>query len=782
MKKFFGKIRIGLLTLFLVFLFVNFSNAITASPDATGPVQAPNVAVSQQPSTDYVKFCWEASGNNDQVKLNALVEEVLKFYGDKAAVQESELTDFPVAGQEGQYSALNDVATCLFIQAEFLFNHGKGDEAEKKFKNIIDNYKWAKAWDPRGWFWSVAEKSQATIDVYHGRIPEVKDIDPKNVIWTRPSLATPGTVAVVDYSKFGEFMGVGTEDYHYKIKDLEGLKKAVGEGIYPNLTDIYCNPRFKALRDEGRLCTDDYWKFVNTTDLEAGYFKWFKAKEQWGVRLFYLGVVFEKSGMYLEAIKAYHALIVFFPRTVASTNWQTPWYPAQAAVAKINHILRIHPELGLETKWMKIKIKNSFDNDPKNDIFYIWPGKIVKKGIIEKVKESFKFEDNKPIDGIKQTIGAGRVQLVQHNNGHWQMKVDGNPFVIKGITYSPTPVGESPDKGTLKNWMDPSANNSAPYKAWVDKNKNNKQDPDEPAIGDFGLMKQMGVNVLRLYHIPQKPNKELLRKMYKDYGFMIVMGDYLGKYAIGSGAKWSEGTDYENPQHKAAMMESVKQMVMEFKDEPYILLWALGNENNYGVACNADKKPEAYFKFVDEVAQMIKTLDPNHPVAVGNGDTLFLDIFAKNCPHVDIFAANVYRGDYGFGSFWEQVADASGKPAFITEYGCPAYAPFLTFAQGEQAQADYHLGNWLDIEANMAGKGAGNALGGIEFEWLDEWWKNYEPFVHDTKSDAVGPFAGGYYYEEWFGIMGQGKGEHSPLERQLRKAFFVYQQLWNKTN
>lgn len=268
--------------------------------------------------------------------------------------------------------------------------------------------------------------------------------------------------------------------------------------------------------------------------------------------------------------------------------------------------------------------------------------------------------------------------------------------------------------------------------------------------------------------------------MHEEYGFRVIMGDYLGKYALGSGASWYPGTDYENPQHRQAMLESVKKMVMEFKDEPYILMWILGNENNYGVANNADSKPKAYFQFVNEVAGWIKSVDKNHPVALCNGDTLFLDLFAEHAPQVDVFAANVYRGDYGFGSFWEQVFDATGKPAFITEYGAPAYAKHLTIEEAEEAQAAYHRGNWLDIAENAAGyaEGVGNSLGGIVFEWLDEWWKNYEPFLHDRKSDAIGPFPGGYYYEEWFGISGQGNGKNSPFLRQLRKSYFTYQELW----
>ncbi|MBZ0165875.1 MAG: hypothetical protein K8I00_03640, partial [Candidatus Omnitrophica bacterium] len=65
------------------------------------------------------------------------------------------------------------------------------------------------------------------------------------------------------------------------------------------------------------------------------------------------------------------------------------------------------------------------------------------------------------------------------------------------------------------------------------------------------------------------------------------------------------------------------------------------------------------------------------------------------------------------------------------------------------------------------------------FEYLDEWWKNYEPFRHDRKSDTVGPFPGGYYYEEWFGLVGQGNGQHSPFLRQPRKAYYLYKELWN---
>ncbi len=734
-------------------------------------------------SKECVSAVREASHKNDLAKVNELAEACVAAYQEEAKKQQAQLVNFPSRGQENQYQTLNDVAIVLFTQAETLMNTGKVDEAIALFQKVIDDYKWAQAWDPRGWYWSVAEKSQDSIDVLTGKAED--EAEPVKTQRTIPKLRNTGTERIVDYSKYGKFVNIGTKDYHYEVTDPKGLSQAVGEGIYPNASAAFKDKRREVLSEEGRL-KGSHWDFVNSDDLEAAYYKWLSAPEPWGVKLFYLGMIFEKAGMHYEALKAYRALVVHFPKTVAWTYWQTPWYPAQAAIAKIKHIIRINPELNLETKGMKIEISNAFDNTVDNDVTVTYPG-IIQEKSTPTAGDIFELEkpDLEKLGKPKRTIGKGKVRLVQYANDHWQMMVDGKPYIMKGITYAPTKVGQSPDKQTLANWMEEDTNENGridALDAWVDTNRNNAQDKNEPVVGDFQLLKEMGVNTIRKYHQPFPLKKEVLREMYEKYGIRFILGDYLGKYAIGSGASWFEGTDYENPQHRKNMLESVKKMVMEFKDEPYVLMWLLGNENNYGVACNADKKPEAYYAFVNEVAKWIKSVDKDHPVAIGNGDTLYLDIFARLAPNVDIFGANIYRGDYGFGSFWDQVAQATGKPAFVTEYGAPAYAKHLTTEEAEMAQADYHLGNWLDIYDNTAGheEGVGNALGGVVFEWLDEWWKNYDPFRHDRKSDAVGPFPGGYYFEEWFGIVGQGNGTHSPFLRHLRKSYYIYKELWNQ--
>lgn len=765
--------QLGLLQKALVLIFLFFVGI---------PLYA---QVPERSSSEIVRLAWEASSRGDVETLSDLVDEILKNDGQQAQVLASQLHDFPSRAKVNEYKIMSDVATTLFIKAETLMRQGKNDEAAKEFKNIIAQYPWAQSFDAsRGAYWSVAEKSQDSIDVMLGKDP-LKASPVKQSPKTIPVLKYPGE-EIIDWTKYGNFLNVGTKDFHYQITDQEGLVAALGEGIYPNISDVYRDPGYKQALKAGRLA-GSHWDFVNTTDLEAAFYKWVTAPESWGVRLFYIGETFEKAGMFLQAIKAYDSLIVNFPSTVALTYWQTPWYPAQAAVAKIQYLVRIHPELHMEFRRAKIRITAT--DDLHNVMATTDPGILRKLNASEISEQGSNGQPKKvPLGNPVFYSGQGQVRFVKYENGHWQLLVDNKPFFIKGMSYMPTRVGQSPDDGTMVDWMQEDDNHDgiidAPYESWVDVHGTNKKTDDEPVMGDLALMKEMGVNTLRIYYqTTMKADKPFLEQMYQKYGIKVAMSNFLGKYAIGSGAKWLEGTDYENPVHQKNMMDYVRQMVMEFKDEPYILMWILGNENNYGVASNADKKPVAYYKFVNEVAKMIKSIDPNHPVAICNGDTLFVDKFGKYAPDVDAYGANAYRGNYGFGSFWDEVAQQADKPAFITEYGAPSFALTMDYAQAQQEQSDYHKGNWLDILYNSAGyeDGAGNSVGGMAFEWLDEWWKNYSPSIHDTKADAVGPFPGGYYFEEWFGIMGQGDGSNSPYLREPRKVYYTYKELWNSS-
>ncbi|HLD88023.1 MAG TPA: tetratricopeptide repeat protein, partial [Candidatus Omnitrophota bacterium] len=324
------------------------------------------MAAAATSSEELVHLSWKASNEGNTDALNKLYDVMIAAYDAEARLQSGRLTGFPPRDQAESYRIMDDVATVMFIKAETLMHQGKNDEAKVLFEQVSAQYPWAQSWDPsRGSFWSVKEKAQASIKTMSGQAPGQETAVERKVPRTVPHLASPGK-RVVDYLKYGRFLNAGTKDYHYQVTDPKGLKAAAGEAIYPNLTDMYRDPAYKKALQEGRL-EGSHWDFVNTDDMQAAIFKWAAAPEPWGIRLFYMGVIFEKAKMYDEAIKAYHAVVVHFPDTVAWTYWQTPWYPGQAAVAKIQYIIRTHPELKLEFKGAKIQILNSFDNDPKND-------------------------------------------------------------------------------------------------------------------------------------------------------------------------------------------------------------------------------------------------------------------------------------------------------------------------------------------------------------------------------------------------------------------------------
>ena len=371
-----------------------------------------------------------------------------------------------------------------------------------------------------------------------------EDMELKFELWD------PGTEDVIDYEKYGEFLDLGTGKYRYKIKNRKGLSEAVGEGVYPS-NSVYRDPAYKKIQSSGKL-RGLHWDFTSIDNYQLAFYKWATAPEAASVKQFFTAVILHKAKFYTHAIKAYHAVAVHFPKQAGWTVWHTPIYYGQKAMDKVEFITRTHPELGLKYVDFEFEVEHG-DNLVVSDDKYtkLHPGRLVP---LNGAKE-------KPVDLAKlkatRRAGSDHVELVQFDNGHWQLRVDGEPFMVKAIAYEPTPVGQSAHDGTREDWMNADLNNNGridgPYDSWVDHNKNEEQDPDEPVVGDFQLLKEMGANALRHYH--GASNKELLREAYEQYGLMAIIGDLMGMYAAGSGADWYEGTDYTNPEHLAAMRE-----------------------------------------------------------------------------------------------------------------------------------------------------------------------------------------------------------------------------------
>ncbi|MFH1248829.1 MAG: glycoside hydrolase family 2 TIM barrel-domain containing protein [archaeon] len=382
----------------------------------------------------------------------------------------------------------------------------------------------------------------------------------------------------------------------------------------------------------------------------------------------------------------------------------------------------------------------------------------------------------------------------------WNLFVNKKRYIVKGMVYEPTPPGYSPQIVRF-DWMnedsDKNGKANAPYESFIDANKNNVQDVNEPRKGDFSIMKEMGVNTIRIYHIrdfSEEESKKTLNDLYKKYGVMVLVGDYLGAYTKGSGASWQEGTDYTNPDHKKKMLEEVISIVKSYKNEPFVLGWVLGNENTHmGTRTNAAIYPKEYYSFVNDVAKVIHKNDKKHPVILCNTSTHFVGAMAKYIPDIDIFGANAFDLDKAGNQLFSAVKKNIGKPVIITEYGTSSYNNGK-LEEDESIQAEIHSRCWKTISSNFAGSGNRNSLGGVIFEWTDEWWKTTDPLEHDAfdielikqgspniseeelkkrMKNFINP------NEEYLGICSLGNGKNNFL-RQLKKVYYLYKsELWN---
>ncbi len=597
-------------------------------------------------------------------------------------------------------------------------------------------------------------------------------VEAKNPLYF--ALKDSGEVPFVDFEHYGRFENVGTHDFRFSVTDELGLSAAVGTGVYPNVLGLRKQKNFSKFI-ESDLLKGPLEDFYPEKDPEAAFYKWGTLKDpsNRGLKFYNMARSLELGGHPAQALKGYYSTFVNFPKEVVWKKNQ-PLYIGMAALDAVFKLLEQHPEWKLDLEGADILIENGFDNKTTNDVFAISPGKWVHK--------AGRKSDPMELKGVQKRVGGRSVHLVQYKNGHWQLMVGGRPFFIRGMCYLPNPIGVSPDWGYRVNseWMISDQNSNGlidgPYDAWVDANHNNIQEGNEMPIGDFQLMKEMGINTLRLYH--HSENKTLLRDLKRRFGIGVIMGDFLGAYTIGSDAAWEKGTDYTDPAQLEKMRQSVRDMVLENKDEDYVLMWMLGNENNYGNANNANKVPEEFFRFADSVAQMIRDLDPQHPIALCAGDLGNLNLISQWCPNIDVLGVNSYRGSHGFGrNFWRSLKQYWKKPVLISEFGCPAWVKFGEDSEGGRKQAEYLMAAWKDIMNHSAGFETGLAIGGSIFEWIDEWWKagpQFGVWIHDTEPQDEGPFPDGFMYEEWLGITSQGNGDNSPFMRQLRPAYETF--------
>ena len=361
---------------------------------------------------------------------------------------------------------------------------------------------------------------------------------------------------------------------------------------------------------------------------------------------------------------------------------------------------------------------------------------------------------------------------IQNDESGSKLIVNGKPFMVNGMNWDYFPIGT--------NYS---------YSLWSQSDDIIKAALDR----DMPLLKNMGVNAIR-QHIDITP--KWIQYIYEKYGIYTMLYDSFGRYGLTIDGAWVANTDYSDPRTKEILLEEARRLVKVYDKTPGLLLYLLGNENNYGLFWQGaetedipveDRKStiqaKHLYKVFNEATVEMKKLGASCPIAICNGDLLFLDIIAKECKDVDILGINCYRGE-SFGDLFSRVKKEYGKPVLFTEFGSDAYNA-VTQSEAQKEQADILLKNWAEIYLNAAGVGnSGNSLGGFTFQFTDGWWKfmqNSNLTVHDTNASWAN---GGYLFdyveggnnmnEEWFGICAKGYPDSRGIyENYPRAAYYV---------
>jgi hypothetical protein len=233
-----------------------------------------------------------------------------------------------------------------------------------------------------------------------------------------------------------------------------------------------------------------------------------------------------------------------------------------------------------------------------------------------------------------------------------------------------------------------------------------------------------GANSIRTW---SHHNAGVLLDRAQDLQMTVMLGFWLSHYA----------SDYADPCYRAEITEEVREVVERYRSHPALLIWSLGNEINL----EGGDTQEAWL-FVDELACLIKQLDPDHPViTVITSKQATLNAIAALAPHLDAVGINAY----GAVTSLRSVVDRSfyKGPYIITEWGVDGHWEASHTAWGRPIEPtsarkeEFHLQRYSqDILAN-----SDRCIGSYVFLWGQKQERTptwYSMFIKDSLGTDIG--------------------------------------------
>jgi len=167
----------------------------------------------------------------------------------------------------------------------------------------------------------------------------------------------------------------------------------------------------------------------------------------------------------------------------------------------------------------------------------------------------------------------------------------------------------------------------------------------------YDVLKQCGGNSIRVWDT--KNARQVLDEAHR-LGLTVTLGLEVGRERL--------GFDYDEEKAVAAQLANLEKQVLLYKDHPALLMWGIGNEVQLR-ATNPKVWPA-----VNQIAQMIHRVDPDHPVTTMiPADPTHLKAVQQYCPDLDLVAINAFGTLEYLGELLQQ-AKWEG-PYILSEWG-----------------------------------------------------------------------------------------------------------------
>ncbi len=400
---------------------------------------------------------------------------------------------------------------------------------------------------------------------------------------------------------------------------------------------------------------------------------------------------------------------------------------------------------------------------------------------------------------ILVVVASGPAQAARVRADGYRILLNGDPFVVKGMNYSPVPIGVDPSQ--------------SPYGDYFVRKYDNVWKPD---IDD---MRAAGVNVVKLYAGDPGANagqpgtagdwKPFLDYCYNDgvNPIYVLMMSYTQGGVIAAGGSQLDG--YINDYTK---------MVRSTVTHPALFGYLVGNEIVTNDLANNPTFWVNFGKLVDRAfaAGVTQGRNPFITTAIVDNYTpeaawpaVLKGEQSGELKRLDAWGINVYRGPEFGGSGnspfvqYRGVMETLGevKPLLITEWGTPHTTRTAQFygqnvttpIQNLDDVPDSQMGTgqpyfaaipvagfltsvWAAIEANVGAGADQVCAGGFVFGWCDEYWKgnNRNQQIGGPEVNFQGgAFAGGYADEAGYGVTGAVQNIfYGPLKPKIKRDVF----------